>query len=74
MSVVLRGDNWNKCVIYLDDVLIFSETFEQHVRDVDSILGKIEAAGLKLSPQKCRFFTNEVKFLGHIVSENGTLY
>ena len=70
MSVVLRGDNWNKCVIYLDDVLIFSETFEQHVRDVDSILGKIEAAGLKLSPQKCRFFTNEVKFLGHIVSEN----
>ena len=71
MSVVLKDENWKSCVIYLDDVLIFSKTFEQHLEDVDNVLEKIRKAGLKLSPKKCHFFKDEVKFLGHVVSKEG---
>jgi len=71
MSIVLKENNWKNCVIYLDDVLIFSKTYEEHLKHLESVLEKIEKAGLKLSPHKCRFFANEVKFLGHIVSKEG---
>ena len=71
MSLVLKEENWKSCVIYLDDVLIYSSTFEQHVKHVETILRKIEGAGLKLSPSKCHFFSSEVKFLGHVVNSQG---
>ena len=71
MSLVLKEENWKICVIYLDDVLIFSSTFEEHVKNVNTVLSKIRQAGLKLSPSKCHFCQKEVKFLGHIVNRNG---
>lgn len=73
MGLVLKEENWRICVSYLDDVLIFSSTFEEHVQNVKTVLTKIKEAGLKLSPTKCHFFQKEVKFLGHLVSENGLL-
>ena len=46
--------NW--CIIYLDDVVIFSRTPEEHLVQLDAIFTKIGKAGLKLKPSKCEFF------------------
>ena len=71
MSVVLKEENWKTCVIYLDDILIYSNNLEDHLHNVRTVLEKIENAGLKLSPKKCHFFTDQVKFLGHTISKEG---
>ena len=54
------------CLLYLDDIIIFSKTYEEHV-----VFKKLKDAGLKLSPSKCRFMCKEIKYLGHMVSEKG---
>ena len=71
MNIVLRNENWKKCVIYLDDVLIFGKTVEEHNERLDLVLRRIKEAGLKLSPEKCTFLQKEVKYLGHVVTPDG---
>lgn len=58
-------------LIYIDDGLVFSQTFEEHLKQLDVILGKAKAANLSLSVTKCRFGYQEVKLLGHIVGQDG---
>ena len=60
--------NW--CIIYLDDVIIFSKTPEKHVERLQAVLQKLRAAGLKLKPSKCEFFKDRISYLGHIVSKD----
>ena len=71
MEFVLTGLQWSICLIYLDDVIIFSKKFDDHLRRMEEVFGRLREAGLKLKPQKCRFFQKEVTYLGHVVSENG---
>jgi hypothetical protein len=71
MNVVLRKENWEKCLIYLDDVIIFARDFEEHVAKLKCILQRLREAGLKLTPEKCNFFQQELTFLGHVVSNEG---
>jgi len=71
MHTILREENWLSCLVYLDDILIFSKDFEEHLERVEVIFEKIKQSGLKLSPTKCKFFMPEVTFLGHVVSKNG---
>ena len=59
------------CIIYLDDIIIFSRTLKDHLKRLRSVLEKIKEAGLKLKPSKCEFFKKEIGFLGHLVSEKG---
>ena len=61
--------NW--CIIYLDDVVIFSRTPEEHLQRLDAVFTKIRKAGLKLKPSKCEFFKKWIAYLGHIVSDKG---
>lgn len=66
------GDlNLNICFIYLDDLIVFSKTFEEHVKRLQSIFQCIRENNLKLSPKKCQFFMDKVKYVGHVVSKNG---
>lgn len=66
------GDMHLKEVLaFLDDLIIFSETLEEHEARLMKVLGRLKAFGLKLSPEKCSFFQTSVKYLGHIVSRNG---
>ena len=63
--------NMTICLIYLDDLIIFSETFEQHLERLDLILPKLRVANFKLAPEKCCFFKPRVNFLGHVVTGDG---
>ena len=58
--------NW--CIIYLDDIIVFSRTPEEHVYRLKGVLNKLKAASLKLKPFKCDLFKKEIKYLGHVVS------
>ena len=59
------------CIIYLDDVIIFSKTPKEHLVRLQAVFEKLVAAGLKLKPSKCEFFKTRIHYLGHVVSENG---
>lgn len=71
MDTVLSGLKWEACLVYLDDVVVFSQTFEQHLQRLRSVFAAIRTAGLSLKPEKCHFGYNELKFLGHLVSPDG---
>jgi hypothetical protein len=71
MERVLSGLTWKTCLVYLDDIIIFSRTFENHLANLRELFERLKEAHLKLSPKKCHFFKTKVKFLGHIVSDEG---
>ena len=58
-------------LVYLDDLLVFSTTLEEHLERVDKVLSRLEQYGLKLNMNKCKFAQTSVKCLGHIVSKDG---
>ena len=59
------------CMIYLDDIIVFSKMPEEHVKWLLSVFKKLDQTGLHLKPSKCKFFKKRVEYLGHIISENG---
>ena len=61
--------NW--CIIYLDDVIVFSKTPKDHIERLRGVFHKLFLAGLKLKPRKCKFFKSKIAYLGHIVSAKG---
>ena len=63
--------NMNWCIVYLDDIIIFSDTKEEHLNRLEAVFQKLSAAGLKLKPSKCFFFREEIEYLGHVVSGKG---
>ena len=66
------GDiNLKEVLVFLDDLIIFSETFEEHETRLLHVLHRLKEYGLKLSVEKCKFFQTSVKYLGHIVSQHG---
>ena len=71
LSEVLRGLNWKIALVYMDDILIFSRSFEEHLQHLAALFDKLKEANLKLKPTKCRFAAKEVKFLGHVLSKDG---
>ena len=71
MEVVLSGLHWETCLLYIDDVIIFADSFEQQLERLSEVLTRLQTAGLKLSSQKCQFFKKQVCALGHVVSEQG---
>lgn len=58
-------------VCYLDDILIYSETFESHLEHLDRVLSKLREAGMTLRWDKCHFFRTELKYLGYCVNSSG---
>jgi hypothetical protein len=60
---------YNNLVMYVDDLLIHSSTFREHLLHIDTVLQKLTAAGFTVNAAKCQFCRPEVKFLGHIISD-----
>lgn len=71
MECVLSGLNFEICLLYIDVIIVFSETFDQHIDRLSTVLDKLQSANLKISPKKCSLFQKKVSFLGHIVSADG---
>lgn len=66
------GDiNLREVLVFLDDIIVFSKTLEEHEARLTKVLSRLRENGLKLSPEKCRFFQTSVRYLGHIVSRSG---
>ena len=59
------------CIIYLDDIIVFSKTPEEHIERLRGVLEKLSAAGLRLQLSKCEFFKSRITYLGHIVTKDG---
>ena len=58
-------------IVYIDDVLIMSRTFEEHLTLVEKLLSTLEGAGVKIKPSKCTWFQSSVQYLGHLVGKDG---
>ena len=70
MSTVLTGLN-NFAFTYLDDVLVFSEMYNDHLHHLNVVFEKFQKAGLKIKFSKCQFFKSHLHYLGHRISANG---
>ncbi|GJP40371.1 hypothetical protein CLOM_g24641 [Closterium sp. NIES-68] len=71
MNGVFR-DLLDKCVIiYLDDILIYSKTREQHLKDLDAVFQRLQQHRLITKGSKCEFLKQELEFLGYVISREG---
>lgn len=71
VNLVLGIFQWQKCLCYLDDIIVFGDTFELALENLQSVFNSLRKANLKLKPKKCVLFQNHVKFWGHVVSDQG---
>ena len=73
MDRVLAGLHWETCLFYLDDIIVFSSTWEEHLARLRKVFERLRHAKLKLGAAKCTFAAKEVRYLGHRVTEEGLL-
>jgi hypothetical protein len=71
MDQVLAGLKWDCVQVYLDDIMISSASFEQHLLDITKALTRLREANLKLKSTKCFFCCVEVEYLGHLITRDG---
>ena len=67
----MQGLTWEACLVFLDDIIVMSSTFEQHLERLKPVFNRLRSANLKLKPSKCKLLQLKVKFLGSVVSEKG---
>jgi hypothetical protein len=71
MDSVLAGLKWKSVQIYLDDAIIASTSFEEHLSDLKEVFVRLKDANLHLKASKCHFFCPEVQYLGHLITRDG---
>ena len=71
MTIVFSGMLYSTFLSYLEDIIIFGRTFEEHLNRLDQALKRLDNANLKLKPSKCAFGKRSVAFLGHIIGDQG---
>ena len=71
MERVLAGLNNTICLVYVDDIIIVSKDYEDHFKNLDAVLTRLTEAGFKINLDKCSFMHEQIKCLGHILSEAG---
>ena len=71
MQSILAPYLWIFCLVYIDDIVIYSKSYDEHLSHLDQVLAAIEKAGITLSPKKCHLFYGSILLLGHKVSRLG---
>ncbi|MCG8044300.1 MAG: DDE-type integrase/transposase/recombinase [Candidatus Thiodiazotropha taylori] len=71
MSQVLKGLNWKFVLCYIDDILVFSSNFKEHLKHLNEVFQRLREAKLTLKPSKCSFAVEKVVYLGHVISKDG---
>ena len=71
MQDMFRDDIFNVLLVYLDDILVYSRTMEEHIERLELVFRKLYQQGLKLELRKFSFFQKKVQFLGHEISVDG---
>ena len=71
MHLILRGLCWSDCLVYLDDIIVFGRTLQEHRERLSLVLSRLTEAGLKINPKKCKLLCEQVVVLGHVVSGKG---
>ncbi|KAE8888935.1 hypothetical protein PF005_g25036 [Phytophthora fragariae] len=72
MNGVLRGFTWSTCLVYLDDIVVYTRGgIERHVVALATVLERLSAAGLTLKLKKCVFAATSMEYLGHELSSEG---
>ena len=59
-----------RCLVYIDDICIFSKTFEDHLDDIEKVFAKLDKFNWKLKLKKCQFAQGKIQYLGHVISQN----
>ncbi|XP_053213836.1 uncharacterized protein LOC128397176 [Panonychus citri] len=71
MDSVLADLKWIICIPYLDDILIFSKTFKEHLSHIDKVMDRLRLANLLIQPPKVAFAVNAINYLGHTLTAEG---
>ena len=72
MNMVFAGLTYTSCLVYLDDIIVMARLLEEHQKRLEEVFRRIQAAKLKLRPDKCVILQREVTFLGHVVSKRAS--
>lgn len=71
MDAILQGLNWQCCLVYLDDVIIYSKDINEHGKHLEQVFAALSKANLRLNAAKCNFAKEELRYLGHMISAKG---
>jgi len=71
MDVVLKDLVGPECWVFIDDLIVFSKTSEEHDQRLENVFQRLEKANLQLHPGKCEFARPRVKYLGYVLSSDG---
>ena len=71
MDNLLRGLQGNTLFVYLDDIVVYADSIEEHNDKINELFSRLRKAGLKLQIDKCEFLKRKVNYLGHVLSEEG---
>lgn len=71
MTIAMAGLTYEKCFVYLDDLIVFGRNLREHNKNLMDVLLRLRTVNLKLNPSKCEFLKKEILYLGHIISSEG---
>lgn len=73
MNLAMSGLNNEKCLIYLDDLIVFGRNLNGHNKNLHDVFERLQKVNLKLNPAKCTFLKKQILYLGHLISNQGIL-
>ena len=71
MQTCLNDYIFQILLVYLDDIIVYSNTFDEHIERLDRVFTRLQEHGLKLKPEKCKFLQHKVTYVGNQISSDG---